>query len=62
LLSDAGRTLGRASFGDIMFVRETGCRIAGKPFAFQSDKGVSPLMDVATLDLEIRVYERPSTT
>jgi hypothetical protein len=62
LLSDAGRTLGRASFGDIMFVRESGCRIAGKPFAFQSDKGVSPLMDVATLDLEIRVYERPSTT
>lgn len=65
LLQDAGRTLGRAQFGDIMLVSETQCKIAALPFKFFENKNspvVSPLFDGASMMLEIRVFERPEAS
>ncbi len=62
LLQDAGRQLGRASVGDIMFVGEKSARIAAKPFSFGNSNSPNPLFDVAVMLLEVRVFERPGAT
>lgn len=61
LLSTAGRQLGRAAVGDIMWVAEKQALIASTPFSFESPqaKRMNVLFDMATLTISVRVNERP---
>lgn len=63
LLTDAGRQLGRASTGDIMLVSEKSARVSGRPWQFiKKESSINPIYDVANLQLEVRVFERPSAS
>lgn len=62
LLTSEGRQLGRAAFGDIVFVDEKKAQIAGKPFAFKGPNAPNVLFDVAVLILAVRVFERPASS
>lgn len=56
----AGRQLGRASQGDIVFCEETSAKISGQPFQLKVQGASNALMDMASIKLSVRVFERPS--
>ena len=63
LLTDAGRQAGRASSGDIMLVTEKAARIPGKPWKFRGGENApNALFDVAAMQLNVRVFERPASS
>ena len=63
LLTTAGRQLGRATTGDIMLVTERGAKVSGRPWQFiKKESVINPIYDVANLQLEVRVFERPASS
>jgi hypothetical protein len=62
VLTDAGRQLGRAAYGDIVKVEEKAAKIPGRPWKFKGNDAPNALFDVAALQLNVRVFERPAST
>lgn len=63
LLTDAGRQLGRASSGDIMLVELGDAVVEGMRFQpFKQGKMFGPAFDSASLQLFVKVYERPAAS
>jgi len=60
LLTDEGRQLGKAATGEIQIVEITSERVGGTALRFEEMQNV--LFDTASLDVAIRVYQRPSST
>ena len=60
LLTDEGRQLGKAVTGEIQIVEITSERVGGTALRFEEMQNV--LFDTASLDVAIRVYQRPSST
>lgn len=62
LLTDAGLQAGRASSGDVMLITQKAARIPGRPWKFRGENAPNALFDVAALQLNVRVYERPASS
>jgi hypothetical protein len=60
LLTDEGRQLGKAATGEVQMVEILAERIGGKALEFEEQQNV--LFDAASLDIEVRVFQRPSAT
>lgn len=62
LLTDAGLQVGRASAGDVMLVTEKMARIPGRPWKMKGADAPNALFDVAAMQLNVRVFERPAAS
>lgn len=64
LESDDGRTLGRGSSGDIQHVSIGRVRVRGMPFQVfdESKRLIGPAADVASMQVQMKVFRRPDTT
>jgi hypothetical protein len=64
LLTDSGRSLGRAGFGDVQKLEERTVVIPGTPWRALSpvDGAEYGIFDVATMVVSVRVFERPAAS
>lgn len=62
VLTDAGRQFGRAAHNDVMLAEEKSARIPGRPWKFRGNDAPNALFDVAALQLNVRVFERPASS
>jgi len=61
MLSGEGRRFGRGESGDVQMARPSLGRVVAKPLSFGAKDSPSPLFDAAVIQVECRIYERPST-
>ena len=59
LSTSAGKQLGRASAGDVVFCRISNVKIASRPFSFRDSKSINTFFDVAHLIITVRTFQRP---
>jgi hypothetical protein len=62
LLTDAGLQAGRAASGDVMLISEKAARIPGRPWKMKGADVPNALFDVAAMQLNVRVFERPASS